>query len=103
MQILSEALINAKLLGTMVSTNDKYSFATVSESGKKEAKNYRIGDLIAGEGKFTRSKETACTSPMLEEKNISKWIVFLSIYKTPQQLLFWAQPCLPGVKSMAIK
>lgn len=44
--------INAKLLGTMVSTNDKYSFATVSEAGKKEAKNYRITELIAGEGKI---------------------------------------------------
>lgn len=44
--------INAKLLGTMVSTNEKYSFATVNEPGKKEALNYRINDLIAGEGKI---------------------------------------------------
>jgi general secretion pathway protein C len=44
--------INAKLLGTMVSTNDKYSFATVTEAGKKETKNYRISDLINGEGKI---------------------------------------------------
>lgn len=43
--------INAKLLGTMVSTNEKYSFATISEPGKKETHNYRIGELIAGEGK----------------------------------------------------
>lgn len=43
--------INAKLLGTMVSTKDEYSFATISEPGKKEPKNYRIGDLILGEAK----------------------------------------------------
>lgn len=44
--------INAKLLGTMVSNSDKYSFATVSEPGKKEPKNYRVGDLIVGEAKI---------------------------------------------------
>lgn len=44
--------INAKLLGTMVSTSDKYSFATISEPGKKEPKNYRINDLINGEAKI---------------------------------------------------
>lgn len=44
--------ISAKLLGTMVSNLDKYSFATVLESGKKDAKNYKIGEAILGEAQI---------------------------------------------------
>ena len=44
--------IGAKLLGTMVSNLDKYSFATVQENGKKQSDNYRIGDMILGQAKI---------------------------------------------------
>lgn len=44
--------ISAKLLGTMVSNLEQYSFATIQESGKKETENYRIGDMILGTAKI---------------------------------------------------
>lgn len=39
------------LLGTMVFTNPLLSFATISPSGGGDSKNYRIDDMISGEGK----------------------------------------------------
>lgn len=44
--------LSAKLLGTMVSNLEQYSFATIQESGKKETENYRIGDMILGTAKI---------------------------------------------------
>jgi type II secretion system protein C len=44
--------INAKLLGTMVSNLEKYSFASIQESGAKEVKSYRINDSILGQAKI---------------------------------------------------
>jgi general secretion pathway protein C len=75
--------INAKLLGTMVSTNDKYSFATVSESGKKEAKNYRIAELIAGEGKIYAIERNRVYFTVNGRKEYLEVDRMPGIYKTP--------------------
>jgi general secretion pathway protein C len=76
--------INAKLLGTMVSTNDKYSFATVTENGKKEPENYRIGDLLAGIAKIyaiERNRVYFTNSGRKEYLEVDR---LPSIYRTPQ-------------------
>ncbi|MCB0327592.1 MAG: PDZ domain-containing protein [Bdellovibrionales bacterium] len=41
--------ISATLLGTMVSSNPKASFASIQERGEKDSKNYYIDDKILGE------------------------------------------------------
>lgn len=44
--------LQAKLLGTMVSTNRDFSFATISPRSGKESHNYYIGDTLMSEAKI---------------------------------------------------
>ncbi len=44
--------LSATLLGTMVSTNPKVSFATISTKNGKDSANYHIDDMIMEEGKI---------------------------------------------------
>ncbi|MCC7459660.1 MAG: hypothetical protein IT286_00010 [Proteobacteria bacterium] len=76
--------LNAKLLGTMVSTNDKFSFATVTESGKKEPENYRIGDLIAGVAKIYAIERNRVYFTNAGRKEYLEVDRLPSIYRTPQ-------------------
>ncbi|MEZ4704687.1 MAG: type II secretion system protein GspC [Bdellovibrionota bacterium] len=44
--------MSATLLGTMVSTNPRASFASIQESGSNESKNYYISEKIMGEAEI---------------------------------------------------
>lgn len=78
-----KSTINAKLLGTMVSTNDKYSFATVTENGKKEPSNYRIGDMIAGVAKIYQIERNRVYFTNAGRKEYLEVDRLPSIYRTP--------------------
>ncbi|MEZ4845876.1 MAG: type II secretion system protein GspC [Bdellovibrionota bacterium] len=76
--------INAKLLGTMVSTNDKFSFATVSEGGKKEPETYKIGDLISGIAKIYAIERNRVYFTNAGRKEYLEVDRLPNIYRTPQ-------------------